>query len=440
MRQHLHKNRQDPDPLSIPPTFSGLTNAAATVDTTAATQSSLAIDSNAPTRTGLTGLPPTSNVSTRPSEPSNQPSSEANDAKAIPLGTVIAVCLGALVGVVIVVLVAVWLYRRSGRKSRSPHSPLYTSRNTRSEPERLRSRQDRWNKLGDGNADKWETQFPVQTKEVGHGNLAPMEMFKSSTSLHSADKSSDFSHQSHGLDNSFVPYHPQFAEELAKRKLLGRVDSEQPLSWKSETKGSDSILLSIRSKEFSPSGSVSAIRTPPAISHHQSHRWESAKVMHFEDDIAWTDDNTVRNPFSDTASSRQYQNSGSNPFFGGTPDKTAGRSRSRSASRTRSRSSSAASDTNPFSDPEAPVPRLPPSRFMAHESTPSSDYQADRALQSLIAALDVTAEEADQLRVPSMQSMTTSMTTSDDCGDDRVESISAFPLPPTDVPPSPKIH
>lgn len=447
MPRHPHKIRQDDGPPPIPSTVAGISDSAATVGTDAATQTGLAFDTSAHGSTvggGLTSTEsPTSSAEIVPtSSPSDGQSSSAKSSNPIPMGTVIGVCLGALAGLVIFVLIAIWLYRRSGklaRKSRSRQAPLHASRSARAELERSRSRQERWNKLDDDKEDRWETQFPAQTKEVGRSPLPPVEkltMFKSSPSLHSADKS-DTSHQTSGQPTA---YDPQLAKELSQplsRDVAGRVDSTQPLSWDSGTHGSDSILLSLRSKEFSPSGAVSAFPTPQATSHTQSHRWESAEVMHFDDDSVQADDSsTVRNPFTDDSYTRERRKSTNNPFFGASPDTGKIRSRSRSASRTHSRTSSTVSDTNPFSTPETPVPQLPkPSRPMTNETSSSGDYQVDRAMMSLIAALDTTPEQKPgQLRVPSMQSTVTS-----DDGE-RVESFSAFPLPPDDVPPSPIIR
>jgi len=423
MRHHLHKNRQDSEPPPVPSTVSGLSNSAATVGTEAATDSQLAIDpSAAHTSISIATQSQTLPITTPVPEPSpsnEPPPSSSSSTKTISIGTVIAACVGALVGAVVLVLIALWLYRRSGtksRKTRSPHSPLHASRSARGEFDRSRSRQERWNKLDDNQGDMWETQFPtrVQTKEVEHTNLPPMEkltMFKSSPSLHSVDKSSSSSHQSNGMVDHFSAYDRQEAPPLP-RELLGRAEPGQPPSWDSGSYGNDSIMLSVRSKEFLPSGTVSALRTPPATSHHQSYRWETAEVMHVDDQHGLADD----------VLTRERRTSFSNPFFGASQDSVKGRTRSRSGSHTRSRTSSTVSES-PFS--RAPVPQLPKaSRPLSDES---GTYDANRAIQSLIAALDATPDGARTVSVQSTASTATS--------EDRVESFSAFPLPPDDVPP-----
>jgi len=414
---HHHKNRQDSEPPPVPTAISGLSNSAATVGTQAATDTQLSIDPSAPhtsisIATQSPALPLTS-IET-PSASNTPPPSSSNSTKPISIGTVITACVGALVGAVVLVLIALWLYRRSGRrprKSRTPHSPLHASRSARGEFDRSRSRLERWNKLDDNQGDRWETQFPAQTKEVEHTNLAPMEkltMFKSSPSLHSGDKSSSSSsQQSHGLGDGYD--RPELGPPLP-RELLGRADVA---SWDSGSHGNDSMMPSVRSKEFWPSGTVSAQRTPPATSNHESYRWETAEVMHVDDEYRGEEDGVMR---------RGRGGSFSNPFFGASHDSVKGHTRSRSGSYARSRTNSMVS-VNPFSAGQEAIPQVPKRRGSDDDS---STYNANRAIQSLIAALDAPAAG---VRSVSMQS-----TAGSTGSDDRVESYSAFPLPPDELP------
>lgn len=440
MHLRIHKNRQDGAPPPIPTTVAGLSDGAATVGTEAATKTDLAFDTSAHGATvGATtppGMSPTASLkvpaTTAPTQ--QRPTSAANTTNPIPISTVIAVCLCVLVAVVILVVVAMWLYRRTGKrvhKARSPKTPLYAARTARGELELSRARQERWSRLQDDKDDKWETRFSVQTGQISHGTLPPMEKLTTfKTSLHSSDKS-ESSYQSHVLSGPLAVHNPRMVEEFGQplsRNVMGRTEPREPMSWDSGTFGDDSVVPSVRSKEFSPSGAVSAFPTPQATAHVHSHRWESAEVMHFGDEGGRGDDSsTMRTSFSDGTPRRERRKSTNNPFFGGSPDKGRVLPRSRSASRTRSRSSSNASNANPFADPEMPMPQLPSDR-----------YQTDRAMQSLIAALDSPPQQRPgELRVSSIPSMAAS--TSEE-GDDRVESYSAFPLPPHELPPSPVIR
>jgi hypothetical protein len=253
-------------------------------------------------------------------------------------------------------------------------------------------------------------------------------MFKKTPSLHSTDKGSSDSHLApyfaHALAESaeFAKYHPHLAEELAKtvipmRPQIARQNSGPPISWDGETVHEDDTFMSLRQGRFdsltggseSLSPTMVKVNNTPTATCSEPHRWESAEVMHY-DEAEFGDSQQVQNPFSDVAS--ENRKSTHNPFFNAQNKVEAARLR----------------PSNPFTD-SARVPRT-----ITHttEGQLDSMYSADRALQSLIAALDISPEDAEQrLRIASMQSTHVSVI-STGSGDDT--SVAEFPLPPTRVP------
>lgn len=287
-----------------------------------------------------------------------------------------------------------------------------------------------------------------QAKEID--NVAPMEkltMFKKSPSVRTA-----YTHKSDEpvtFDaHPFAQYHPNLAQELASndkttdlpiaRQFLGRVDTGPAISWDGEAIGGDSFP-SIRSGRvdsgtMSPTFAV-AIPTPPATS-SQLHRWESAEVIHYEDH-----DRDAQDAFG---SDNERRKSASNPFFNAQVNSST-KPRSRSNS-TRSRSTSISTvipaikvdkgkgravDDDPFGDANLPsLPRPFVTSHVANSST-SSVTSNDRALQSLIAALDVSEEEVqERLRIASMQPSFISATSAYTSGGEEEDVTGSFPLPP----------
>ncbi|KAG6918635.1 hypothetical protein DXG01_012754 [Tephrocybe rancida] len=461
---HRHNVKRQSDPV-VQPTAVGIDASVAITATEATpTNTGLAFDSSA-----LPGAPqsaPNIGISKTPvitlSTPKETPTSSltptpstatSSSSSPIPISTVVGACVGALIGAIALIVLGIWFYRRYSRSlkqaSRSRRAPGI-ARNANAEQGRRRSHLEPWNKLEEGD-DKWEGMY--QTKEVDA--VAPMEkltMFKKSPSVRTAytHKSADepVTFDAH----PFAQYHPGLAQELAStekltelpiaRQFLGRVDTGPAISWDGET---------VRDSDYSR-GTMSpvpnmAIPTPPATS-SQLHRWESAEVVHYEDPDH--DSANVQNPFS-----VERRKSNSNPFFSAGGSDSAPRQRSNStrsrAGSTRSRSNSAATakpdpmpkvdkgkgraiepddDIDPFADGKIPSFPRP---FASHttSSSLSSVSSNDRALQSLIAALDVSAEEAqERLRVASMQPSFISATSAYTSGGEEEDVTGSFPLPP----------
>lgn len=192
------------------------------------------------------------------------------------------------------------------------------------------------------------------------------------------------------------------------RAQMGRQEIA-PISWDGETVGDDTFLslrtasARIDSTHFSSASSamsplVIKVASTPVTTSSEPHRWESAEVLHYDEE------DEARNPFADDTESRKSLN---NPFFNAGQDVPMPRRRG----------------SNPFSDASS-------SRPLTHATQDSSD----RAMQSLIAALNVSPEEVqDRLRIASMQSVGASVMSSGSALDDAA-SVSEFPAPPTQVP------
>lgn len=346
-------------------------------------------------------------------------------------------CVGALIGAIALIVLGLWFYRRysqSLKKHAHARRALAANRNIHGDQERRRSRLEPWNKLEEGD-DKWEGMY--QTKEID--NVAPMEkltMFKKSPSVRTA-----YTHKSEEpvtFDaHPFAQYHPNLAEELANndgkaaemptsRPFLGRVDTGPAISWDGETVA-DGSYLSIRSTRMS-GGAMSptlnmAIPTPRIVS-SQPHRWESAEVVHYEVGESPGD----QNPFE--YGSEQIQKKSNNPFFNAqvTSPQSSSRSRSNSTSKPSSKGKERAIE-DPFHDDNLPSFPRPFATSHTVQSSMSSVTSNDRALQSLIAALDVSEEEVqERLRVASMQPSFISAAS----GYTEEEDVTgAFPLPPS---------
>lgn len=458
-RQHKRQNGAPPPVPSIAGITGGATASGTNTETSflfngAAPTSAPAAGSDAPalvpgssvvvTSTGASA--PATNPTTSPSA-GGAASPSPSSSSSISTGTLIGAIVGAIAVFIVLVSLAVCFYKRSGKKVKRTRgaalpSPLSDSRNARGNAERRLSRKEPWAKMeGVGRQDEkedvdvWEGMVPSPatdkgltpppraiTRETGSaaGTLDKLNtMFKKSPSIRSNDGTSSEGHSQLEFGETlagsaqFAKYHPHLAEELAKtvtpvRAQMGREEAA-PISWDGETVGDDSFLslrgasariesshLSSASSAMSPL--VVKVASTPLATHSEPHRWESAEVLHYESE------DEAQNPFADDTESRKSLN---NPFF------NAGQA----ASMPRRRGS------NPFSDASE-------SRPLTHATQDSSD----RAMQSLIAALNVSPEDVqDRLRIASMQSVGASVMSSGSAMDD-VTSVTEFPLPPTQVP------
>jgi hypothetical protein len=448
--QPLHKRQNGAPPIPSAPGLSGGATTATNNPSPAGTGLvyNTAGGSAAPSNPGLvlgSSIVLTTTPIASPSA-STLPAAESpatlSSGSSIPLGTVIGVCIGAFVVFLLLVLAGIWCYKHSGKRGgkSGSHSPMSASRNAQGDNERRRSRLEPWNRLpGEKEVDVWEGMVPEPaSREIimfpptaihpsARRSVDKLgAMFKSSPSLHSkasTSTSSDGHEFGDALAGSaqFAKYHPHLAEELAKtvtpiQANLARQEFGQAISWDGETVHGDDPFLSIHSRidsshlsSASEAMSANIVRpknTPPATS-SQPHRWESAEVLHYSTSD-YTDEHEAKNPFADVeAGERKSLN---NPFFNAQAQPIMKK------------------PSNPFADH--------PKHHFTHltkesNTSMSSTYSSDRAMQSLIAALDVSPEEIhERLRVASMQPsiQSTNSAVEDDA------SVAEFPLPPTQVP------
>ncbi|KAJ3872996.1 hypothetical protein F5051DRAFT_137842 [Lentinula edodes] len=440
IRQH---RRSD---IFASPTVSGITGAL-TAGAGATTATALAEAQNTASNgtpsleglaTGVAGVSTTSSTSSSSSFKStasvSSSSSSASSSSSISMSTVIGACVGTLVGVLALVLLAIWLYKRS--------DPTKKRRlNTRAGP----GLQPNWNKLGDDD-DKWEG----MDKKTETAEIAPMEkltMFKKSTpSIRTAYTSKTeelpaFDFGSH----PFSQYHPNLAKELASvdeppvPPFRHRADSAA-VSWDGDTIGGASFL-SAPSKRMSGamSPTVEIARPTPALTNSEPHRWESAEVVNLEGQIAEViDPQDSENPFEHPMERRKSQH---NPFFGSSSSEVPiakdykGKGRAREITPL-----PPIPVSNPFVDDSEILDKTPTRPTFNHQviGSVSSISSNDRAIQSLIAALDTTPEEVQaRLKVaePSLASDTadsiyTSAEYNSEDEDAEEDVTNSFPLPP----------
>ncbi|KAF8199557.1 hypothetical protein BJ912DRAFT_654898 [Pholiota molesta] len=456
-RLHHLAKRQAGDPLAIP-TVSGVSGVTAVPTAVGTATNGLAIDSNAATTGSETApnlaftetntptitatpapTPTTASDASNASAPTEQVAAAAS--KNIALSTVIGSCVGAFIGASALIIFGIWIYRRYSRslkKRALSRGPLSLARNVTADQARRRSRLEPWNKLEDGD-DKWEGMY--QTKERETDQVAPMEkltMFKKTPSVRTAytHKSTDVS--AFDFPQSYADFDPKLAETLSMgsakmpepRPFMGRVDADPPQSWNSN--GSQSYLsvhTQMSSGAMSPSLHM-AIPTPPPTA-TQAHIWESAEVVHY------SEAQTANIEHDDHSQSANQRRSIHNPFFNARDEDPRPRSRSNSVTKAPVTKSPTAKgkermrySNDPFDDINEQMPKPP--KFVQHLATASSSSteSKEKALQSLIAALDISEGEArSRLRIASMQPSFISNISS--IGGDIEDVTKDFPLPPS---------
>lgn len=433
-RRFIEKRQVPPDITALPTSIAGITGAA-TIQTPTSTASSLMLDNSAPS--DQISPPPLVLTSNHPASPTSEPladgeatppiGAQSNSAKPISMTVVVGTCLGALFGVTIVVLIAYLLYRRYSKalETRIPKTRRDLPRNAPPP----RSRHKSWNKLQD-NDDRWEAR-----KEMDDvGPMERLDLFKKGTpSVKTAFTHSEEAIPPDSYPPSFAQYHP-FAQNAqpnsrlpVPQPFLAHVDAVSPLSWHSESFSSPSIHSSSHNTAIPPTVSM-AIPTPQVTSHNPP-RWESAEVVSF----AEAQSAEVVNPFEEAPERRKSHD---NPFFSAQDFATTHR-RSRSSGSFRSRSLEKGKgrqiDSNPFDDVHDLPPPPPKHKHkppLPTLATTTSHDNNNKTLQSLIAALDISEQEApDPSRIASVHpSIVSTASNYTDIDDDVTEK---FPLPPS---------
>ncbi|KAI0649351.1 hypothetical protein C8Q79DRAFT_999144 [Trametes meyenii] len=417
----------------------------------------LVLNTAAPTLTGQVSAPPladqaitiTSSSTDAPTQsPSPSPASNVTTSAAkgqLPLGTVIGISVGAFIGVVLVICLLYAWFRRSTDKLSTT-----ARRNAEGRAAQQRARGEDFNRLSGSEKGRDDAPPPSSSaRDHQDSDEKNFSMFKKSPSVRTAYTTKTDDDQLMDLPPlDFTKYHPSLAQELAlehpEKPFAGRQNSG--VSWDGETLGDDSFLsmhsVRVDSGTMSPT-MVMAKMTPPATT-NAIHKWESAEVLNADEDVP-----VSRNPFAEMAEERRSRN---NPFFNAQDMHRSSRAiRSRSNSRT-SRTSRATSlvrtNTNPFLDIQEAVPvadieltspdALSPNYGLPQKPSVPSGASAqafgnERAMASLIAALDLSKDEVEQrLRIVSMQGSVMSSYSENDESD--IATVREFPLPPGTTP------
>ncbi|KAI0749470.1 hypothetical protein C8Q80DRAFT_626478 [Daedaleopsis nitida] len=446
-----HKVRQDPAP--------GLVDAGTTIAAASGT-GPLAFD---PTATGVvtgTGVPLVSGdipVITLPPSTTPTPTPSTTDAPGtgaqvagaskseLPLGVVIGVCVGAFIGVVLIICLFYAWYKRSSDKMSSA-----ARRNAAGQADQQRAYAKSFNRLSDSEKPRGPVPPPVHSEHQDLDEEKNFSMFKKSPSMRTTYTTKTATDEENAYDLpqlEFTKYRPTLAEELALDNpqkpfatAAAAARQNSGISWDGETVADDSFLsmrsVRVESGTMSPT-MVMAKMTPPATG-SALHRWESAEVFNTEEQSAEAARQS-HNPFTEMVEERRAR--ANNPFFGAQDvnrQSRAMRSRSNSRASRTSRAQSmvrgegrsaqtesiAIPNTNPFSDMQHALPTttvesfssdtLPPhaglpNKPSLHSGSSAGSFGSERAMASLIAALDLSKEEVEQrLRVVSMQGSTIS--------------------------------
>lgn len=397
-RQHL-KNRQAPPNV---PHVSGINQSSSiVVGTSDATGAgTLALDTAATASATDSPVPFAGSISvvltstvavtmTPTGVPPDASSSAANAVGAtniLSMKTVIASCIGALAGALLLIIIGLVLYRRYMRSLKNSSISL-NSRNAAREAERRRSHVEPWSRMGD------EKSGGLQGR-AADGEVPMDKMFKKSPSVRTAyTHKSELEQMTLEMPQSLAQYHPGLASKPSQavtvhRPFLGRAESGPTISWDADT------VDDVASQQLStrPARNTASIAIPTPVATRTLHRWQSAEVINPDAGKA-----SSSNPFETEAERRK---SVSNPFFKGT-DYAHMRSRSNSVAsgKSKERSSKAASVAS-----DATFVPNPPFTYHAPSHSREEALNNSHAIQSLIRALDVTEEEIqERLRVVSMQ-------------------------------------
>ncbi|KAH9945338.1 uncharacterized protein BXZ73DRAFT_73498 [Epithele typhae] len=456
-----HKRRQD---TPIP----GLSGEKTVDPNNVGSTGALALNTAANANGGVTSAPPlattsiilTSSASTTSSStqsPSNSAVASSASNSSIPVGTVIGACVGAFVGLAVLIVIFLAWYKRSTDKMSASAARL----NVASERAQQRADARSFRQLDDEKPQQRgvapgappPSKSPSQ-QETDEKNFS---MFKKSPSIRTAYTTREDENAYDLPKLEFTKYHPTLAEELAlEQPDKPFAATARGVSWDGETLGDDSFLSmrSVRQESGTMSPTmVMAKTTPPATAFAaQVHQWESAEVLNTDDEIAAAAGvPTSLNPFADMIEEQPRARS-NNPFFNArdiaTNPNRQSRARSRSNSRTSrgvsiirpdSRGTITQASMNPFLDmheampthtvdiTQAVEPLNPPTLHKTNASVYSgSSFGSERAMASLIAALDLSKGEVeDRLRIVSMQGSTYSAYSADE-----TDIVPEFPLPP----------
>lgn len=420
MRRY-HRRQDDSAPPV--PTVSGF-NGASTAGTQ--TASTLVLNPTAtPARTDTSPVDPnTVTTTSSTSSSSSAPVAGADGASAasssqISLGTVIGACVGVFAACALLLLIVYWTIRRSRlRKGSSKHlskhdttffssSPVSHTRNTQQNNERRKSARQTWLKMKDDDEEKYAM------RETGVNRSITMKTHRTDKS-YGADLGlahtfkSDPAPQLEFTDPAMAGVHAPFAR------------SEGPISWGGDTvvhqsflslKSVDALDLSMDLKKsdqtadgtMSPSLVLSKQTRQATTDVVSLHQWHEAEFV--TPSAESTNNVFARQQDSDSESNVVYSTPVTSPIDHETENPFMSR--------------------NPFHDDHA----------IAHSTTGSIDTilgteRGDRAMQSLLAALAISEDDAKERLAaaqPTPRESVQSQMTMDTVTD---ISVSKFPMPP----------
>lgn len=461
--------------LDDPTTVDGLVSSATTVAASADVTGGLAFDSSATNAATGAGVPlaqtsiiltssPTALATSSSSSVSPSGSVEAVRAAGgsqIPIGVVIGACVGAFIGLFLLICLFLAWYKRSSDKLTSS-----ARRNAAGHADQQRAYAKSFKPLDDSEKGGEDLPPPSPSaRDQQDSDEKNFSMFKKTPSIRTAYTTKTTTDEFDLPQLEFTKYHPTLAEELSLEHpqkpfataAAAAARQNSGVSWDGETLGDDSFLsmhsVRVESGTMSPT-MVMAKMTPPATS-SAPHKWESAEVLNTEEEEPSPFGAAMsRNPFAEMAEERKARSN--NPFFNAQDmNRTSRVVRSRSNSRT-SRASRAQSlvrsesrgtvivNTNPFLDLHEAIPvsaietAATPNALSPNAGLPTKPavasgasleaFGSDRAMASLIAALDLSKEQVEErLRVVSMQGSTYSAYSETD---EDALTVREFPLPP----------
>lgn len=429
---HAHLLRRQDSSLSqvIQPSIDGLSGAQS-LGTANPTASGLIFDTaaqnSATPNLNSQQLMPSSTVVA-----SNMDSGDSSQ-NSISNGAVVGACVGAFVLFAAVVLLAYWYFHRpiKSKPSRpgpyddSHHhhsnpmvlSPLAQSLNAQAEAERVRAADRKRGVYQSSFNDSKEDVFSAREKTSPVPSAYTMNTQtrlidkRPTPSLHSIehDRMSTLTNDLSG-DASFSKYHPFLAEEIALPPVP-RVSHGRGDSWGSETNTTD------RNTQFSRSD--------------VDLQFGHGRTPSFKSNVS----SANRNPFDDPASLPRSAKPAENPFFSANNPIPA-RKRAASNAQTNPFASSSTTPSTSVANihivPPPVMPALVAERGKKTHAAADSigSNTSDRALASLVAALNVSPEEVqERLRIASMQSLQPSIVST--AASDDEHNIDEFPLPPT---------
>ena len=440
------------------------------VETNVANTDTLIINTGATTTPHSTSTSFVTSTSTSSSTAATDSSSNVSDSSSsaskksssIPIGTVVGVCVGVFAVLCAVLFLVLWMGQRQRQRLKRTYakgrSPISRTHNDMQNAERRKSGREVWVKMED--KDEGYEKYAMRrtsTAPSGAGSGVTVERSITVKSTKSSKTYKSGFGAGLGLADTFktpeVPPRLEFTDsEMGMGRTIppfARNEHESMASWDGETIAGGSFLSLKRGSEvesgevyrsvgaMSPSMVVSH-PTPPATS-SDLHTWHEAEVVSPDGAYGGVEEH-LNHPYASVPPSRTSQETvrkstvkSKNPFldpkspfddaFGisGKPPPASG--------------GSAASEPSAYSQSSTKTTRGTFAEQQDHLLQPRLTQRDNHAMQSLIAALNISPEDAHErvsaaLQPTPRESMQSSVYT--DADDSSLHSEN-FPLPPTDI-------